>query len=178
MRPCPGFPASSSRLLLTYRLSTPWAKIRRVLEARDPEQGGCHASPSSRSGDCPRRLPRCHRLRGQGADRLEQVVPGPRGNVRRLGADMRLREVIEEGPGDLPGRRWLLRSERGLLRARPRLSRAGAGAARGSRVAPAPVPDLPVPSRATCGWPCARLRFVPRPPPPPPPPWSPRADRT
>src|SRR5215475_12264045 len=61
----------------------------------------------------------------QGSPRVDQIVPGSRRNLRCLGAHLHLRAELEARRGDLPGGGWLLRSQRGLLRAGPRLKLGG-----------------------------------------------------
>src|SRR5262249_29591909 len=73
-------------------------------------------------------------LQRHGAHGLDQVVQGAWGDVRCLGAHLHLRAELEARGGDLPGRGWLLRSQRGLLRAGTRL---------GSEGGFAPLPNLP-----------------------------------
>src|SRR5262244_1546169 len=90
-------------------------------------------------------------LQRYGAHGLDQVVQGSWGDVRCLGAHLHLRAELEARGGDLPGGGWLLRSQRGLLRAGARL---------GSEGGFAPLPNLPPKDRIARAKPALEAAYL------------------
>src|SRR5262245_18922251 len=90
-------------------------------------------------------------LQRYGAHGLDQVVQGSWGDVRCLGAHLHLRAELEARRGDLPGGGWLLRSQRGLLRAGARL---------GSEGGFAPLPNLPPKDRIARAKPALEAAYL------------------